>query len=130
MTSGTTATPASTCLRPGLPTEHVQEVSISTDTVVLVPTKQRHETSTPAASTCRSSTARSGFIKDTISSWVITDPVNGLAAGTTAVPSPSPTSSGVAASYYGLTLSAGANVGVWQRLSTRNGGEVISSDQY
>ncbi len=70
------------------------------------------------------------FIKDTIDSWVINNPKQGLAAGTTQAPSPSPTSSGVAASYYGLTLSAGTYVGVWQRLSTRNGGEVVSSDAY
>jgi prepilin-type processing-associated H-X9-DG protein len=70
------------------------------------------------------------FIKDTIDSWAINDPKNGLALGTTHVPYPSPTSTGVAASDYGLALSAGTYVGVWQRLSTRNGGEVISSDSY
>ena len=70
------------------------------------------------------------FIKDTISSWTISDPVNGIAVGTTHVPYPSASASGVAASDYGLSISAGANVGVWQRLSTRNGGEVISSDSY
>ncbi len=70
------------------------------------------------------------FIKDTIDSWVITDPVNGLALGSTQIASPAPTASGVAASYYGLTLAPGAYMGVWQKLSTRNGGEVISSDTY
>jgi prepilin-type N-terminal cleavage/methylation domain-containing protein/prepilin-type processing-associated H-X9-DG protein len=70
------------------------------------------------------------FIKDTIDSWAINDPINGLAVGTTQLPYPAPTASGVAASYYGLALSQGAYVGVWQRLSTRNGGEVISSDSY
>jgi prepilin-type N-terminal cleavage/methylation domain-containing protein/prepilin-type processing-associated H-X9-DG protein len=70
------------------------------------------------------------FIKDTIDSWVITDTTNGIALGTTHVPYPSATSTGVAASDYGLALSPGAYVGVWQRLSTRNGGEVISADQF
>ena len=61
------------------------------------------------------------FLKDTIDSWVIPPPqVNGLPAGTSlATPS-----------YYGLVVSQGAKIGVYQALSTRNGGEVISSDQY
>jgi hypothetical protein len=31
---------------------------------------------------------------------------------------------------YGLTVGAGAQLGVYQKLATRNGGEVISSDPY
>jgi prepilin-type processing-associated H-X9-DG protein len=70
------------------------------------------------------------FIKDSIDSWIITSVPNGLALNTTQTPYPAPTSSGVAASDYGLTLGQGCYMGVWQKLSTRNGGEVISSDQY
>ena len=39
---------------------------------------------------------------------------------------------GITSGYYGAlyTLAPGAYVGVYQKLSTRNGGEVISSDAY
>jgi prepilin-type N-terminal cleavage/methylation domain-containing protein len=61
------------------------------------------------------------FLKDTINSWVVPAPqVNGIPVGT------SPASP----SYYGLMLLPGARMGVYQALATRNGGEVISSDQY
>ena len=61
------------------------------------------------------------FLRDTIDSWVIPPPqVNGIPVGTT---SASP-------SYYGLVMASGGRVGVYQALATRNGGEVISSDQY
>ncbi len=60
------------------------------------------------------------FIKDSIDSWVVPAPqVNGIPLGTSAA------SNGV-----GLTINAGAKVGVYQKLMTRNGGEVLSSDQY
>ena len=59
------------------------------------------------------------FIKDSISSWQL--------VGGTSVPS----------SYYTVNYSTGvysftaaAQLGVWQKLSTRAGGEVISSDTY
>jgi prepilin-type processing-associated H-X9-DG protein len=70
------------------------------------------------------------FIKDTIDSWVIASTSAGAPVGATEYPSPAPTSSGVAASDYGLSLSPGCYVGVWQRLASRNGGEVISADQF
>jgi prepilin-type N-terminal cleavage/methylation domain-containing protein/prepilin-type processing-associated H-X9-DG protein len=61
------------------------------------------------------------FLKDTIDSWVVPPPqVNGIPLGTTAA-SPS---------YYGLVVSPGAKFGVYQALSTRAGGEIISADQY
>ena len=61
------------------------------------------------------------FLKDTISSWVIPPPqFNGIPVGTS-LASPS---------YYGLVVSPGATLGVYQALATRNGSEVISSDQY
>jgi len=58
------------------------------------------------------------FLKDSIDSWTISSPqVNGMPVGaTTATP-------------YGLNLNGG-KLGVYQALSTRNGGEVISADQY
>ncbi len=58
------------------------------------------------------------FIKDTISTWT-NDPTTGLPIGATL----DPTSNCIA-------LSAGSKVGVYQALSTRAGGEVISADQY
>ncbi len=61
------------------------------------------------------------FLRDSIDSWVVPPPqVNGIPAGT-ALANPS---------YYGLTILPGARVGVYQALATRNGGEVISADQY
>ena len=65
------------------------------------------------------------FIKDTISSWTMQSPdYNGLPVGATGEGQ-----SGTGADY-GPTLGTGAILGVWQKLATRNGGEVISSDQY
>ena len=59
------------------------------------------------------------FIKDSIDSWTIASPVtNGMPTGASAGP------------VYGFTFAAGAKIGVYQKLSTRNGGEVISADQY
>lgn len=61
------------------------------------------------------------FLKDSINSWVVPPPqVNGIPNGTV-LASPS---------YYGLVLQPGAMVGVYQALATRNGGEVISANQY
>ena len=60
------------------------------------------------------------FIKDSIQSWPInlaTQLPNGITYNGT----------GVAANY---TVAAGTQQGVYQSLSTRNGGEVISSDSY
>jgi prepilin-type N-terminal cleavage/methylation domain-containing protein/prepilin-type processing-associated H-X9-DG protein len=59
------------------------------------------------------------FMKDSIDSWTITSPqINGLPVG------------GSNASPYGISFTAGSKFGVWQALSTRAGGEVISADQY
>ncbi|MHC5537045.1 DUF1559 family PulG-like putative transporter [Singulisphaera rosea] len=67
------------------------------------------------------------FLKDTIDSWTITPPqIGGMPAGASAAPSPQPPASGD----YGLLLSPGAKMGVYQKLSTRNGGEITSADQY
>ncbi|AMV38163.1 DUF1559 domain-containing protein [Planctomyces sp. SH-PL62] len=58
------------------------------------------------------------FLKDSIDSWTIASPqINGMPTGAT-IGTP-----------YGLNLN-GAKVGVYQALSTRNGGEIISADQY
>ncbi|WP_165069319.1 DUF1559 family PulG-like putative transporter [Paludisphaera rhizosphaerae] len=59
------------------------------------------------------------FLKDSIGSWTIATPqINGLPPGATN------------ASPYGMTLPAGVGFGIYQALSTRNGGEVLSADQY
>jgi len=60
------------------------------------------------------------FIKDSIDTWVIPAPqIQGMPQGVTLGPNG-----------YGLTVSTGAKIGVYQKLMTRNGGEVLSSDQY
>jgi prepilin-type processing-associated H-X9-DG protein len=56
------------------------------------------------------------FLKDSINTWPF-NPATGFPTGTT-------DSNGF------LILAAGTQYGVYQMLSTRNGGEVISSDQY
>ena len=66
------------------------------------------------------------FLKNTIDSWTIPAPQkNGIPVGTTQATLPQ----GVAGTY-GLTLSAGARLGVYQKLATRAGGEVVSADAY
>ncbi|WP_337172960.1 DUF1559 domain-containing protein [Paludisphaera sp.] len=58
------------------------------------------------------------FLKDSVDSWAITTPqVNGLPVGATE------------ASPFGLNINGG-KVGAYQALSTRNGGEIVGSDQY
>ena len=59
------------------------------------------------------------FIKDTINTWQIS-PATGLPLGVTLA--------NPAISVY--TVAPGTKIGVWQAISTRNGGEVISADQY
>jgi hypothetical protein len=59
------------------------------------------------------------FIKDTIDTWQISS-ATGLPPGVT-LPNP-------ALSIY--AFAPGTKVGVWQAISTRNGGEVVSADQY
>jgi prepilin-type N-terminal cleavage/methylation domain-containing protein/prepilin-type processing-associated H-X9-DG protein len=67
------------------------------------------------------------FIKDSIDSWQVPAPqINGIPAGTTVAPPPSPPAGGD----YGLVIQPGAKVGVYQMISTRNGGEVVSADQF
>ena len=56
------------------------------------------------------------FLKESISSWPY-NPATGYPLGVTY-------NSGV------YTIAAGTRLGVYQQLSTRNGGEVVSSDQY
>jgi prepilin-type N-terminal cleavage/methylation domain-containing protein/prepilin-type processing-associated H-X9-DG protein len=59
------------------------------------------------------------FIKDTIDTWQIS-PATGLPPGVTLA--------NPALSIY--TFAPGTKVGVWQAISSRNGGEVVSADQY
>ena len=70
------------------------------------------------------------FIKDSISSW----PIQPAAPGSTSVSESGgpgyPVGLSRNASTYAFSYSAGMTIGVYQALSSRNGGEVISSDQY
>jgi prepilin-type processing-associated H-X9-DG protein len=61
------------------------------------------------------------FLKDTIDSWQLSVVSNGFRCPT-----------GFTADQYGTFTSTGRNarIGVYQALSTRNGGEVISADSY
>jgi prepilin-type N-terminal cleavage/methylation domain-containing protein/prepilin-type processing-associated H-X9-DG protein len=69
------------------------------------------------------------FIKDSISSWPNTAPEYGIPTGygTSAV---TIVSTSPFYATYSFTWSSTAVFGVWQKLSTRNMGEVISSDSY
>jgi prepilin-type N-terminal cleavage/methylation domain-containing protein/prepilin-type processing-associated H-X9-DG protein len=69
------------------------------------------------------------FIKDSISSWPNTAPAYGMPKGygTSAV---TIVSTSPLTAIYSFTWSSTAVLGVWQKLSTRNMGEVISSDSY
>jgi prepilin-type N-terminal cleavage/methylation domain-containing protein/prepilin-type processing-associated H-X9-DG protein len=63
------------------------------------------------------------FLKDSIDSWVLAQPATkGLPVGATAE-----LSSGKGPSDYGFDLT-NVRMGVWQKLSTRGGGEIVSSD--
>jgi prepilin-type N-terminal cleavage/methylation domain-containing protein/prepilin-type processing-associated H-X9-DG protein len=69
------------------------------------------------------------FIKETIDCWAnqTTSPPNCFPPGVTTF-TQLDTSVNVTATLW--QINAGAKVGVWQKLATRNGGEVISSDSY
>jgi prepilin-type processing-associated H-X9-DG protein len=70
------------------------------------------------------------FIKNSISSWPFsTNKATGL-AGTPNLPVGVVNNVGTPTDAYQFQIQAGAPMGVWQKLSTRNGGEVISSDSY
>jgi len=70
------------------------------------------------------------FLKDSISSWRI----NPSSLGSPGAPSPNCVPVGVTKGSGGdpnvYVIAPGAAVGVLQQLSTRNGGEVVSADQY
>ena len=68
------------------------------------------------------------FIKSSIDSWTITTPqTKGLPIGTTKAPySTDPNDY----SDFGLIIGPTCRLGVWQKLATRNGGEVISASDY
>ena len=61
------------------------------------------------------------FIKDSISSWPIV-PATWVPAGVTAPPAADGTCI--------WQMAPGTQLGVYQKLATRAGGEVVSSDQY
>jgi prepilin-type N-terminal cleavage/methylation domain-containing protein/prepilin-type processing-associated H-X9-DG protein len=70
------------------------------------------------------------FLKDSISSW----PIQPAAAGVTKVPLAGgpgfPVGISRNATTYAFSFAQGIKIGVYQALSSRAGGEVISSDQY
>ncbi len=65
------------------------------------------------------------FIKESIDSWQNTQTSPGAPLGMTSVPQGDVPSS---APFW--VLAPGTRVGVWQKLGTRNGGEIVSSDSY
>ena len=66
------------------------------------------------------------FIKDSIDSWTVAPPAaNGLPVGAVTV-SPPPTGP----ADFGFDIGPGGKMGVWQKLSTRDGGEVVSSSDF
>jgi prepilin-type N-terminal cleavage/methylation domain-containing protein/prepilin-type processing-associated H-X9-DG protein len=72
------------------------------------------------------------FLKDTIDSWQNVPGNKGAITGTPGVPN-GLTQVQVPGSFSGdfyWTMAIGTKIGVYQKLSTRNGGETISSDQY
>src|SRR5262249_36556070 len=56
------------------------------------------------------------FVKNSISSWGFNNATNAPV--------------GVSVSNFIYSVAPGTSIGVWQQLSTRSGGEVISSDSY
>ncbi len=67
------------------------------------------------------------FIKNSIDCWTIPSPqINGLPVGASNAPAFSPPSY----SSSGIVLGSGSRLGVWQKLATRNGGEVTSASDY
>jgi prepilin-type N-terminal cleavage/methylation domain-containing protein/prepilin-type processing-associated H-X9-DG protein len=75
------------------------------------------------------------FLKDSISSWQIQAGAPGSTAvnlaGGGALSGPGwPVGLSRSGSTYAFTFATGMQIGIYQALSTRNGGEVISSDQY
>jgi prepilin-type N-terminal cleavage/methylation domain-containing protein/prepilin-type processing-associated H-X9-DG protein len=71
------------------------------------------------------------FIKETIDCWanITTSAPDCFPTGVTTFTTPDP-SVGPGFTARLFQINAGAKVGVWQKLATRNGGEVISSDSY
>ncbi len=65
------------------------------------------------------------FIKETIDSWQNAQVPPGAPPGLTSVPQ-----GDVPAGTPYWIVATGAKVGVWQKLATRNGGDIVSSDAY
>jgi len=71
------------------------------------------------------------FIKDSVQSWLINPAsVQGYAAGATPGCTPVGITRGITGDPYVYVVPTGTQIGVLQQLSTRNGGEVVSADQY
>ena len=68
------------------------------------------------------------FVKDTIDSWTVAT-VSGSALPL-GVTKENTAGSAAGMSDYGFAMSSATKVGVWQKLSTRGSGEIVSSDQF
>jgi prepilin-type N-terminal cleavage/methylation domain-containing protein/prepilin-type processing-associated H-X9-DG protein len=68
------------------------------------------------------------FIKESIDTWLVTQTPPCIPPGVTTSSVPDPTLPGYNATIF--AIAPGSKVGVWQQLSTRAGGEVISADSY
>ncbi len=68
------------------------------------------------------------FIRNSIDSWTIPVPqYSGLPVGCTKAPR---STAQYNYSDYGIIMGPGSRMGVWQKLATRNGGEVVSGSDY
>ena len=68
------------------------------------------------------------FIKDTVDCWAFSSPESaGLPIGARFAP---PSTRPSTYSDYGLILGPSCRMGVWQKLATRDGGEIVSDDDY
>ena len=68
------------------------------------------------------------FVKETISCWNLSQTAPATPPGMTLATAPDPSISGYTAYYW--VPNTTVQMGVWQQLGTRNGGELVSSDQY
>jgi prepilin-type N-terminal cleavage/methylation domain-containing protein/prepilin-type processing-associated H-X9-DG protein len=69
------------------------------------------------------------FVKETISSWQNSQTSPGAPPGMVITPLNDPSCPGCASYMWTPTLNV-TKLGVWQQLATRNGGDIVSSDQY
>ena len=84
----------------------------------------------PGGANCAFADGSVRFLKETIDTWTVStanNPTNGYNCGPPGIMFINPDTNGNGTA---MTVAANAKIGVLQKLSTRNGGEVISSDSY